>query len=513
MQIAQGIAGQGGANLVTSGVSSTTESEVTYPSCTVTVYLAGTVTLATIYSDNASTPKANPFSASASDASWSFYAANGKYDVRFSGAGISTPYTLPDWILLDDAVVSTASSTDNAVARWDGTSGNLLQNSVVIISDTGNITSPGTVHTFGDSTAGASARLNLTFHPTNTATTGRLANWWTQTFAFTNGPGGEPNYDDDQTVWSYNMSSSGAKTVAGIKDFGWFNEARFYAGGFLSEHYFQYRNPAGTVNYRPFGWVINETTSAATVDIIGDIRFFRPVPDNATQCGSFEDGSFDLSFTSAGSVVFANNVSGFKGKNAANNLSLGIAKINASDKVEIDPGGIGAVMPSNLSVLSISDITTLSGASDATTRIQFAGSGLVDIKSNGNLNVRSQPGRVDYSVALVFAADNTVDLGFVGGTNFRPRNIYAGSNVFVGASVDAVTSYKVGSTKVLGAQETGWTTSSGTPNKGAFAAYAGQTASVGYVQAEAQATDNAAKAASQRLKAVEDALRTHGLIN
>lgn len=35
---------------------------------------------------------------------------------------------------------SAGGSTDNAVARWDGTTGKLLQNSTVIISDTGNIT-------------------------------------------------------------------------------------------------------------------------------------------------------------------------------------------------------------------------------------------------------------------------------------------------------------------------------------------------------------------------------------
>lgn len=61
--------------------------------------------------------------------------------------------------------------------------------------------------------------------------------------------------------------------------------------------------------------------------------------------------------------------------------------------------------------------------------------------------------------------------------------------------------------------ETGWTAGTGTANKGAYATYAGQTASVGYVQAEAQATDDAALANSQRIKALEDAMRSRGLIN
>lgn len=73
--------------------------------------------------------------------------------------------------------------------------------------------------------------------------------------------------------------------------------------------------------------------------------------------------------------------------------------------------------------------------------------------------------------------------------------------------------YQIAGTQVVGPQEIGWTAATGTPNKGAYATYAGQTTSANYVQAEAQATDDATKANSQRIKAIEDALRTHGLIN
>lgn len=40
-------------------------------------------------------------------------------------------------------IVGPASSTDNAVARWDGTTGKLLQNSLAILDDAGNLTLPG----------------------------------------------------------------------------------------------------------------------------------------------------------------------------------------------------------------------------------------------------------------------------------------------------------------------------------------------------------------------------------
>ena len=59
----------------------------------------------------------------------------------------------------------------------------------------------------------------------------------------------------------------------------------------------------------------------------------------------------------------------------------------------------------------------------------------------------------------------------------------------------------------------GWTTATGTANRGAFAAYGGATMGAAYVQAEAQATDDAAKNASQRVKALEEALRSAKIIN
>lgn len=55
---------------------------------TVTVYLAGTLTVATIYSDDGVTTKANPFTAN-SDGTFVFYAPSRKYDVKSSFPGYS----------------------------------------------------------------------------------------------------------------------------------------------------------------------------------------------------------------------------------------------------------------------------------------------------------------------------------------------------------------------------------------------------------------------------------------
>jgi hypothetical protein len=50
-------------------------------------------------------------------------------------------------ITLSSAVIGPSSSTDNAVTRYDGITGKLVQDSVVIIGDTGNVTGLGTLNT------------------------------------------------------------------------------------------------------------------------------------------------------------------------------------------------------------------------------------------------------------------------------------------------------------------------------------------------------------------------------
>lgn len=75
------------------------------------------------------------------------------------------------------------------------------------------------------------------------------------------------------------------------------------------------------------------------------------------------------------------------------------------------------------------------------------------------------------------------------------------------------TSYSVGGTKVVGARRTGWTASSGTANRGAFNADQTFNVSNPPTQSEMQAMAAALTAARQRIKAIEDDDRAHGLIN
>jgi len=79
----------------TQGANSTNNLQGLVPSCTVTVYLTGTVTKATIFADSISTPLANPFTAT-TKAQWTFFAAiNQGYDVVLSGGTPPNNYTTP----------------------------------------------------------------------------------------------------------------------------------------------------------------------------------------------------------------------------------------------------------------------------------------------------------------------------------------------------------------------------------------------------------------------------------
>jgi hypothetical protein len=81
----------------------------------------------------------------------------------------------------------------------------------------------------------------------------------------------------------------------------------------------------------------------------------------------------------------------------------------------------------------------------------------------------------------------------------------------VGGSVSAV-SYKVAGIQVVGAQRTGWTAATGTAYRGTFDA--NQAWTIGILDiVQIQQIANSLTQARQRIKALEDDLRAHGLIN
>ena len=104
MQRAFGYCEDGNQSITTGSLASTTKVQRSYPGCTISVFVSGTATLATIYSDTLATPLANPFTLGPTASGyWFFYADDGHYDVQFSGAGIAAPFAHGDYLLNDKA--------------------------------------------------------------------------------------------------------------------------------------------------------------------------------------------------------------------------------------------------------------------------------------------------------------------------------------------------------------------------------------------------------------------------
>lgn len=79
--------------------------------------------------------------------------------------------------------------------------------------------------------------------------------------------------------------------------------------------------------------------------------------------------------------------------------------------------------------------------------------------------------------------------------------------------IDVSTSYSVNGTKVVGSRVTGFTSATGTALKGSFNANQSYSFSADYTRSEIQTLANGLIEARQRIKALEDALRSHGLID
>lgn len=121
---------KGGETVTTDGRTSTTRVQRSYPSCTVTVYNGGTLTLASIASDSIGTPKSNPFTAD-SDGYISFYATDGTYDVKMSGSGLSAPITRSGFWVITSAGGGSGITGSGTINRFPiFTSSSAIGNSV-----------------------------------------------------------------------------------------------------------------------------------------------------------------------------------------------------------------------------------------------------------------------------------------------------------------------------------------------------------------------------------------------
>jgi hypothetical protein len=112
----RGFCEDGNKSVITSGISSTTKVQQSFPQCTVTWYIHGGG-LATIYADNNGgpsangTPLANPFQANL-DGSWIAYAPNGRYDIQTTSTQ-GQIFTYLDILLCDPAVPGSICGNSN----------------------------------------------------------------------------------------------------------------------------------------------------------------------------------------------------------------------------------------------------------------------------------------------------------------------------------------------------------------------------------------------------------------
>jgi hypothetical protein len=115
----QGYAERGGSQVSVSGFLSSTKVQQSFPGATETVYLTGTTTIATIYSDAGVTLKSNPFTVDSTGFGY-FYIDNSiSFDIKFSGTGISVPFTLSN-ITLSNGVLPAVPSIIDYGAINDG---------------------------------------------------------------------------------------------------------------------------------------------------------------------------------------------------------------------------------------------------------------------------------------------------------------------------------------------------------------------------------------------------------
>jgi len=106
---------QGGSPVTVNGIQSSQKVMQSFPGagCSVTVFLHGTLTLASIFSDAGGLfPLANPFSATSTGiAAW--YSADGRYDVQYGGTSITSPFTISDIGLCFSCVGGTGTVTSS----------------------------------------------------------------------------------------------------------------------------------------------------------------------------------------------------------------------------------------------------------------------------------------------------------------------------------------------------------------------------------------------------------------
>ncbi|MFA5897830.1 MAG: hypothetical protein WC829_01825 [Hyphomicrobium sp.] len=122
--------------------------------------------------------------------------------------------------------------------------------------------------------------------------------------------------------------------------------------------------------------------------------------------------------------------------------------------------------------------------------------------------------RVNAGQYLGMENSNTIKTAY--GVTASVWGFYSATNERVGFNMSATPGIRIATNQVVAGRKTGWGSPSGTLSRSAYTAYAGQNVSAAYVEAQAQATDDAVKLLSQTVAALitdlHSATSGHGLI-
>ncbi|MGL5280664.1 MAG: phage tail protein [Plesiomonas shigelloides] len=130
----------------------------------------------------------------------------------------------------------------------------------------------------------------------------------------------------------------------------------------------------------------------------------------------------------------------------------------------------------------------------------------VTLEDHGKRISQAESELADHEIRI---ANNTADIAEIK-TDYVSKK--ATALQVIASPIDVSTSYSVNGVKVVGAQVTGWVAATGSAFTGSFNASQALPVGAVYSQSEVTAIANALITTRQRLKAMEDALRQHGLI-
>ncbi|MDA3131687.1 phage tail protein [Atlantibacter subterraneus] len=151
------------------------------------------------------------------------------------------------------------------------------------------------------------------------------------------------------------------------------------------------------------------------------------------------------------------------------------------------------------------DISTIQGeVSSLNTRVSIVESGVSSLQSTVSGIQTNYVSKGATSNQMVQGGGGSLLVGNVTSPTTDKLQVLGSSNVSIG--------YKVNGLQVVGPRQTGWTASTGSPLLGAFDANLQFPVSATYSQGEVALMSLHLTGARQRIKALEDVLRTHGLI-